>query len=80
MTQLREFTSWLAPHFEHFVELKHAVGVGYVTQRHLLLAFDRHVGSHAPPRHQDTGASGSHASSLPRKSQASWWRRDGYRR
>lgn len=48
MTQLREFTSWLAPHFEHFVELKHAIGVGYVSQRNLLLAFDRHVGTHAP--------------------------------
>ncbi len=48
MTLPRAFTSWLAPHFERFVALRHASGAGYVSQRNLLLAFDRHVGAHAP--------------------------------
>ncbi len=48
MTRPRAFTSWLAPHFERFVALKHAGGAGYVLQTKLLLAFDRHVDAHAP--------------------------------
>jgi integrase len=48
MTRPRVFTSWLAPCFEPFVALRRASGAGYVSQRNLLLAFDRHVGSHAP--------------------------------
>lgn len=48
MTRPREFTSWLAPYFERFVALRRASGAGYVSQRNLLLAFDRHVGDHAP--------------------------------
>lgn len=48
MIRPRAFTSWLAPHFERFVALRRASGAGYVSQRNLLLAFDRHVGSHAP--------------------------------
>lgn len=48
MTRPRTFTSWLAPYFERFVALRRASGAGYVTQRNLLLAFDRYVGSHAP--------------------------------
>jgi len=48
MTRPRAFTSWLAPQFEGFVALRRASGAGYVTQRKLLLAFDRYVGAHAP--------------------------------
>ena len=48
MTRPRAFTSWLAPHFESFVALRRASGAGYVSQRKLLLAFDRYVGAHAP--------------------------------
>jgi hypothetical protein len=48
MIQPRTLTSWLAPHFERFVALKRASGTGYVSQRDLLLAFDRYVGTHAP--------------------------------
>ena len=48
MTRPSEFTSWLAPQFESFVALRRASGAGYVSQRNLLLAFDRYVGGHAP--------------------------------
>lgn len=48
MTRPRAFTSWLAPHFERFVALRRASGAGYVSQRTLLLAFDRYVSGHAP--------------------------------
>ena len=48
MTRPRAFTSWLAPQFESFVALRRASGAGYVSQRDLLLAFDRYVGGHAP--------------------------------
>ena len=48
MTRPRPFTSWLAPHFERFVALKHACGAIYVSQRSMLLAFDRYVGTHSP--------------------------------
>ncbi len=48
MTQPRAFTSWLAPHFDRFVALRRASGAGYDSQRNLLLAFDRHVDTHAP--------------------------------
>lgn len=48
MTQPRPLTSWLAPHFENFVALRQASGVGYVSQRKLLVRFDRYVGTHAP--------------------------------
>lgn len=48
MTRPRAFTSWLASHFDHFVALRRASGAGYVSQRNLLLAFDRYLGEHAP--------------------------------
>lgn len=48
MNQPRTLTSWLAPHFEGFVALKRASGVAYDSSRDLLLAFDRHLGTHAP--------------------------------
>ena len=48
MTRPRTFTSWLAAQFESFVALRRASGAGYVSQRDLLLAFDRYVGVHAP--------------------------------
>jgi integrase len=48
MTQPRAFTSWLASQFESFVALRRASGAGYISQRRLLLAFDRYVGAHAP--------------------------------
>jgi integrase len=48
VTRPRAFTSWLAPHFDHFVALRRASGAGYVSQRNLLLAFDRYVLGHAP--------------------------------
>lgn len=48
MTQPRPLTSWLAPHFENFVALRQASGVGYVSQRKLLVRFDRYVGTHTP--------------------------------
>jgi len=44
----RAFTSWLAPYFERFVALRRASGARYISQRNLLLAFDRHVGAYAP--------------------------------
>lgn len=51
MTRSRAFTSWLAPYFDRFVALKRAGGAGYVSQRRLLLAFDRYLYEHAqePP-------------------------------
>ncbi len=48
MTQPRAFTSWLAPHFDRFVALRRASGASYVSQRYLLLAFDRHLDADAP--------------------------------
>lgn len=48
MTRPRSFTSWLAPYFESFVALRRASGAGYVSQRNLLLAFDRYVDGHGP--------------------------------
>ncbi len=42
-SQPRPFTSWLAPHFDGFVALKHASNVRYDSQRKLLLAFDRYL-------------------------------------
>lgn len=48
MSQPHPFTSWLAPYFESFVALKRASGADYASQRHPLLAFDRHIGAHAP--------------------------------
>lgn len=48
MTRPRAFTSWLASQFESFVALRRASGAAYVSQRRLLLAFDRYVGTHAP--------------------------------
>jgi len=48
VTRPRPFTSWLAPHFERFVALRHASGARYVSQRSLLLAFDRYVSSNSP--------------------------------
>lgn len=56
MIRPSEFTSWLAPQFESFVALRRASGAGYVSQRNLLLAFDRYVGGYAmePPLLQET--------------------------
>ncbi len=48
MSRPCSFSSWLAPHFERFVVLRRASGARYVSQRNLLLAFDRYVGGHAP--------------------------------
>src|SRR4029077_18449732 len=48
MTGARSFTSWLAPYFESFVLLRRSSGAVYLSQKNLLLAFDRHVGTHAP--------------------------------
>lgn len=48
MSHSRVFTSWLAPQFERFVALKRASGAGYVSQKNLLLAFDRYVETQAP--------------------------------
>ncbi len=52
----RPFTSWLASHFDRFVALRRASGTGYVSQRHRLLAFDRHLNTHAsePPLRRET--------------------------
>lgn len=44
----RVFTSWLAPYFEGFVALRRAGGASYLSQRNLLLAFDRHVDGYVP--------------------------------
>ena len=51
MSQPRPFTSWLAPHFDGFVALKHASGARYISQRSLLIAFDRYLEANAakPP-------------------------------
>ena len=48
MSLPRTFTSWLAPYFEGFVALRRASGVRYVSQRNLLLAFDRYLATQAP--------------------------------
>lgn len=48
MTPRRPFTSWLASHFDHFVALRNACGAKYVSQRRLLLAWDRYLTQHAP--------------------------------
>lgn len=48
MTRPRAFTSWLAPQFESFVALRRASGAAYVSQKGLLLAFDRYVNTRAP--------------------------------
>ncbi|MCP5040258.1 MAG: tyrosine-type recombinase/integrase [bacterium] len=48
MSRLRRFTSWLAPHFERFVALRLASGAVYVSQRNLLLTFDRYLDANAP--------------------------------
>ncbi len=55
MTQPRAFTSWFAPHFERFVALRRASGAIYLSQRDLLLGFDRYVSAHAagPPLLQE---------------------------
>lgn len=44
----RVFNSWLAPYFEGFVALRRASGASYLSQRNLLLAFDRHLDGYAP--------------------------------
>ena len=51
MRRRRELGSWLAGHFERFVELHRASGAVYTTQERLLLAFDRYLQVHAaaPP-------------------------------
>jgi integrase len=72
MTRPQGFTSWLAPYFERFVALRRASGAGYVSQRSLLLAFDRYVGGHAPepPLLQETLL--QYLASLDRLSPRGW--------
>lgn len=48
MSREHPFTSWLAPYFDHFVALRRASGAQYLSQRNLLLAFDRHLAERAP--------------------------------
>ncbi len=48
MSKPRTFLSWLAGHFERFVKLRRASGMVYLSQRKLLLAFDRYVAKQAP--------------------------------
>lgn len=48
MSRPHPFISWLAPHFERFVALRHASGARYVSQRNLLLAFDHYLDANAP--------------------------------
>ena len=48
MTAPHAFTSWLAPHFNRFVALRRASGADYVSRGERLLAFDRHLSTHAP--------------------------------
>ncbi len=48
MSRPRPFNSWLAPHFDRFVALRRASGARYVSQRSLLLAFDRYLDANAP--------------------------------
>lgn len=50
MSRARVFHSWLAPHFEDFVLLKQAGGAGYLSQKRILLAFDRYLGARKPRR------------------------------
>lgn len=47
----RYFSSWLARHFDRFVELKRAGGASYISQKTLLLAFDHYLFTEAtqPP-------------------------------
>lgn len=56
MNAPRAFASWLASHFDRFVALKQASGALYITQRRLLLAFDRYLITEArrPPLESDT--------------------------
>lgn len=56
MKPQREFSSWLAAHFERFVELRRASGAVYTAQEDLLLAFDHYLVAHAaaPPLHAGT--------------------------
>ena len=51
MSQPHPLTSWLAPHFDHFVALRQACGVGYASQRKLLVRFDRYVDENARSLH-----------------------------
>ena len=48
MIQPKVFSSWLGPHFERFVAIKHAGGAKYSTQEGILVAFDRFVLETAP--------------------------------
>ena len=66
------FTSWLAPQFERFVALRHASGAGYVSQRNLLLAFDRYVGQHAPQPPLLRATLDQYLASLDRLSPRGW--------
>ncbi len=56
MSQPQPFTSWLAPQFDGFIALKHASNAHYVSQRNLLLAFDRYLEANAaePPLLRET--------------------------
>lgn len=53
---MRRFISWLAQSFDRFIAIKRAAGADYVSQRDLLLAFDRYLHQHAsePPLDRDT--------------------------
>ncbi|MCP5067280.1 MAG: tyrosine-type recombinase/integrase [bacterium] len=56
MSRPRPFISWLAPQFDGFVALRRASGARYVSQRSLLLAFDRYLNANAtkPPLLRET--------------------------
>ncbi len=68
MTAPQSFTSWLAPHFDRFVALKHASGKCYTSQRDLLLAFDRYVDLQAPEPPLERGTLIQYLASLERLS------------
>lgn len=72
MTPRRAFTSWLAPHFEHFVALRHASGSGYISQRNLLLAFDRYLDATASKPPLLRGTLIQYLASLDRLSPRGW--------
>lgn len=52
----RPFASWLAEHFERFITVKRAGGAIYMSQRDLLVTFDRYLCEHCPepPLERDT--------------------------
>ena len=56
VTGSRTFSSWLASHFDRFVALRRASGARYVSQRSLLLTFDRYLSEQVaePPLSRET--------------------------